>query len=177
VTPAAPDIVPFAEANRVQRTVRQLVSTRPGSWLATRVAHRIDAPVFRLTRGRHTLSNLVSGLPVVLLTTTGARSGVERTTPVLGFPTADGLVVIASNYGQPRHPAWYYNLRAHPVGEVSVGGSTQRFRAVEAEGEQRERIWREGLAIYPGWSVYERRAPNRRIAVFVLEPIAPEQTS
>jgi len=175
VSRTAPQIVTFAEANRLQRSVRRLVSSGPGSWLATRVAHRIDAPVFRATRGRHTFSNLVSGLPVVLLATTGARSGVQRTSPVLGFPTAGGLAVIASNYGQPDHPAWCHNLRAHPEGMVSAGGRAQRFRAVEAQGEQRERIWREGLAIYPGWSVYERRAPNRRIAVFVLEPIEPEQ--
>jgi deazaflavin-dependent oxidoreductase (nitroreductase family) len=89
---------------------------------------------------------------------------------VLGLPTPDGLVVIASNFGQHRHPAWYHNLRANPEGEVVVDGTKRRFRAVEAEGERRERIWNQGLKIYPGWSQYERRASHRRIAVFVLEP-------
>lgn len=164
------DVVTFSEANPAQRAVRRLGASGPGSWLFARVAHRIDAPVFRLTRGRYTFSSLATGLPVVFLTTTGARSGKRRTVPILGFPSAEGLVVIASNFGQERHPAWYHNLRAHPEGEVAVRGRAQRFRAVEAEGERRERIWREGLTIYPGWSTYERRAANRRIAVFVLEP-------
>jgi deazaflavin-dependent oxidoreductase (nitroreductase family) len=134
-----------------------------------RVAHRIDRPVYRLTRGRHTFANLVSGLPVVQLTTTGARSGLPRTVPVVGLPTADGFAVIASNFGQERQPGWYYNLRANPEGSVFVDGRSRRFRAVEAEGDRRSRIWEEGLKVYPGWSQYERRASDRRIAVFVLE--------
>ena len=90
--------------------------------------------------------------------------------PVLGLPTPDGLAVIASSYGQERHPARYYNLRANPTGQVTVDGVTRAFRARLAEGEMRERIWQEGLRVYPGWSQYERRASHRRIGVFVLEP-------
>jgi deazaflavin-dependent oxidoreductase (nitroreductase family) len=151
--------------------MRRLAASGPGSWLFARVLHHIDRPVYKLTGGRHTFGNLASGLPVVMLTTTGARSGVRRTVPVLGLPTADGLAVIASNYGQARHPAWYHNLRANPEGEVAVAGVTKAFRATEAEGELRAQIWQEGLQVYPGWSQYERRAPNRRIAVFVLETV------
>jgi deazaflavin-dependent oxidoreductase (nitroreductase family) len=164
----------FADANAVQRGLRQLVASRPGSWVAVRVLHRVDGPVFRATRGRHTVSSLVSGLPVVLLTTTGARSGRPRTVPLLGLPARDdgALAVIASNFGQGHHPAWYHNLRAHPEGEIAVGARRWRFRAVEARGEERERLWRAGLELYPGWTAYERRAPHRRIAVFVLEPLA-----
>jgi deazaflavin-dependent oxidoreductase (nitroreductase family) len=79
-------------------------------------------------------------------------------------------VVIASSYGQERHPAWYYNLRANPGGEVAVGTDTWAFHAVEAEGDRRERIWRQALETYPGFATYERRASHRRIAVWVLEP-------
>jgi deazaflavin-dependent oxidoreductase (nitroreductase family) len=161
----------YAQANPAQRAMRRFAATGPGSWLFVRVLDRIDRPVYRLTGGRHTFASLVSGIPVVMLTTTGARSGVERTVPVLGLPTADGLAVIASNFGQRRHPAWYHNLRAHPEGRVTVDGVTRRFRAREAEGEVRARIWQEGLKVYPGWSQYERRASNRQIAVFVLETV------
>ena len=91
--------------------------------------------------------------------------------PLLGLPTPDGMAVIASNYGQPHHPAWYFNLRADPAAEIAVDGARTRVRAVEVEGEQRARIWEQGLAVYPGWSTYERRAGGRRIAVFVLEPV------
>jgi deazaflavin-dependent oxidoreductase (nitroreductase family) len=150
---------------------RRAATSGPGSWLFARLAHRIDLPVYRLTRGRHTFSSLLSGLPVVMLTTTGARTGQPRTVPVLGLPTPDGLAVIASNFGQRRHPGWYHNLRAHPEGWVAVDGRSRRFRAVEADGDRRQRIWDEALRVYPGWSQYERRSSNRRIAVFVLEPV------
>ena len=148
--------------------MRTFASSGPGSWLFARVLHHIDKPIARMTGGRHTLASLVSGLPVVFVTTTGARSGKPRTVPVLGLPTPDGLAVIASNYGQAHHPAWYHNLLADPTGEVSVGGARRRFRATVAEGDARDRIWQEGLRIYPGWSQYERRASHRDIAVFVL---------
>ncbi|MGH2884508.1 MAG: nitroreductase family deazaflavin-dependent oxidoreductase [Solirubrobacteraceae bacterium] len=161
----------FAHANAIQKALRRVAGSGPGSWLFARVLHRIDRPVYRLTRGRHTFASLVSGIPVVMLTTTGARSGRPRTVPVLGLPTAEGLAVIASNFGQHRHPAWYYNLRANPEGSVSVDGRWRRFRAAEVEGDRRRRIWEEGLRVYPGWSQYERRAANRRIAVFVLDPL------
>lgn len=161
----------FEHAHMIQKALRRVAASRPGSWLFARVLYRIDRPVYRLTDGRQTFASLVSGIPVVMLTTTGARSGQPRTVPVLGLPTVDGLAVIASNFGQPRHPAWYHNLRANPEGSVGVDGHSRRFRAVEAEGDRRRRVWEEGLRVYPGWSQYERRAANRRIAVFVLEPV------
>ena len=163
----------FERANAVQKALRRLAASGPGAWLFARVLHRIDRPVYRLTRGRHTFANLLSGIPVVLLTTTGARTGRPRTVPVLGLPTADGLAVIASNFGQQHQPGWYYNLRANPEGSVTADGPTRQVRAVEAEGDVRRRIWEEGLRIYPGWAQYERRASHRRIAVFVLEPVEP----
>jgi deazaflavin-dependent oxidoreductase (nitroreductase family) len=160
--------VSYDDANVVQRVLRRFVASGPGSWVGARVLHHVDKPVHRLTGGRHTLSSLVSGLPLVMLTTTGARSGRPSTVPLLGLPTPDGVAVIASNFGQRHHPAWYHNLRADPTGEVVVDGVARRFVAAEAEGEERERIWREGLRVYPGWDQYERRAAHRRIAVFVL---------
>lgn len=157
-------------ANPMQRALRRVAATGPGAWLFARVLHRIDRPVYRLTGGRHTFASILSGIPVVMLTTTGARSGKPRTVPVLGLPTDEGLVVIASNFGQHQHPAWYHNLRANPQGSVVVDGQSRRFRAVEAEGKRRSWIWAEALRVYPGWAQYERWATNRQIAVFVLDP-------
>ena len=160
----------YDRANLLQRGLRRFAGSGPGSWLFARLLHRIDRPVYRMTGGRHTFASLVSGIPMVMLTTTGARSGRPRTVPLLGLPTSDGLAVIASNFGQHHHPAWYHNLRADPAAQAQIDGATRRFRAVEAEGERRARIWNEGLRVYPGWSQYERRAAHRDIAVFVLEP-------
>ena len=149
--------------------MRRLAASGPGSAFFAHVLHRVDRPVFRLTRGRATVGSLVSGLPVVMLTTTGARSGRPRTVPLLGLPTPDGLAVIASNWGRDRPPAWDGNLRAEPSGSVAIGPHRRRVRAVEAEGERRERIWREGLEVYPGWSQYAARAGGRRFTIYVLE--------
>jgi deazaflavin-dependent oxidoreductase (nitroreductase family) len=165
-----PEPIFYDRANRVHKLVRRFAASGPGSWLFARIAHRLDRPINRLTRGRHTLGSAITGLPVVMLTTTGAKSGQPRTVPVLGIPFGGGVAVIASNFGQHRHPAWYYNLRARPDAQVVIDGVRRPVRAVEANAEQRAEIWREGLRVYPGFSQYERRASHRRISVFVLEP-------
>jgi deazaflavin-dependent oxidoreductase (nitroreductase family) len=164
-------VLTYSDANPVQRSMRRFASSGPGSWIFARVSHRIDKPIYRLTRGRYTLGKLVSGIPIVMLTTTGARSGAPRTVPVLGLPTEYGLTVIASNFGQHKHPAWYHNVRANPEVSVAVDGQSRRCRAVRLEGGKRDRVWEQGLKVYPGWSQYERRASHRDIAVFVLEPV------
>jgi deazaflavin-dependent oxidoreductase (nitroreductase family) len=163
--------ITYDRANAFQRYLRMFAASGPGSWMFARSAHHIDRPVYRLTRGRHTFGSLVAGLPVVMLTTTGARSGLPRTVPVLGIPSDDGLAIIASNFGQYRHPAWYHNLRANPEVDVAVDGVQRHVRAVEATGDRRARIWNEGLRTYPGFDQYEERASHRQISVFVLEPV------
>jgi deazaflavin-dependent oxidoreductase (nitroreductase family) len=162
----------YAEANAVQKGIRRFAASAPGSWLFRRVLHHVDRPLYRASRGRFTLTSLVSGLPIAMVTTTGAKSGQKRTVPLLGLPSSEGLAVIASSYGQERHPGWYYNLRANPKGEVAIGSEKRAFHAVEAEGEQRARIWRQALEQYPGFATYERRASHRQIAVWVLQSAA-----
>lgn len=161
----------YDRANVLQKLLRRVAASGPGAWLFARVMQRVDRPVFRLTGGRYTLSSLVSGLPVVMLTTTGAKSGQPRTVPVLGIPAQGGVAIVASNWGQSRYPAWYHNLRADPHAEIVVDGIIQRVRAIEPDGERRAEIWREGLRVYPGFEQYERRASHRPIQVFVLEPL------
>jgi deazaflavin-dependent oxidoreductase (nitroreductase family) len=156
----------------LQRLVQRAAATRPVAWLAARVLHRIDHLVFRVSRGRTTFSTGVSGLPVVMLTTTGARTGQRRTVPVLAIPDGDRLVVIASNFGQQNHPAWYYNLRAHPRAQVSIDGVNQDYAACEVTGAERDRYFQRGIEINPGWSSYEARARARRIPVLRLDPVA-----
>lgn len=164
--------IDFDQANAAQRLMRRFAASGPGSWLFVRVLHHIDRPIYRATRGRHTLASLVSGIPVVMLTTTGAKSGRPRTVPLLGVPDGDAVAIIGSNFGQRRQPAWYHNLRADPTAEITVNGVTQRVRAVEADEPRRAAIWARGLQVYPGFAQYERRAAHRRISVFVLEPVA-----
>jgi deazaflavin-dependent oxidoreductase (nitroreductase family) len=164
------DAIEYDQANLLQKALRRFAASGPGSWLFARILHHVDRPVHRLTRGRYTLASLVSGLPVVMLTTTGARSGRPRAVPVVCLPTPDGLAVIASNFGRLRHPAWSYNLRAHPDAEIVVDGVRRRVRGIPVQGERRAEIWEQGLRVYPGFAEYERRASHRSISVFVLEP-------
>jgi deazaflavin-dependent oxidoreductase (nitroreductase family) len=159
----------YDRANAVQRAVRRFASSGPGAWLFVRLAHRLDKPFFRLSKGRFTLASLIAGLPVVMLTTTGARTGKPRTVPVLGLPSPEGLAVIASKFGQRDTPGWCHNLLANPEGEVAVDGQRRRVRAIEVEGDRRRRVWEHALTIYPGYEQYAKRAAHRRIHVFVLE--------
>jgi deazaflavin-dependent oxidoreductase (nitroreductase family) len=159
----------YDRANAAQRALRRFAASGPGSWLFVRIAHRLDKWLFRRSKGRFMLSSVISGMPVAMLTTTGARSGKQRTVPVLGLPSTEGLAVIASNYGGSNHPAWCHNLLANPEGEVQIDGERRRFRAVEVDGDRRQRIWDQALTVYPGFAQYEKRASHRRIHVFVLE--------
>ncbi len=112
------------------------------------------------------------GDQLMLLTTVGARSGEERTTPVMYHREGDRYVVIASKGGAPDHPGWYHNLKANPVARAEVGAElgTEVFevRAREAEGEERDRIYAERVAAAPGFGEYERNT-SRRIPVMILE--------
>ena len=102
----------YEQANPFKRFVRLSAGWKPMSLFYARTLHHIDRLVYRATHQRATLSGWIAGLPVVNLTTTGAKSGLLRTLPLLAIPRDDGFVVIASNYGQRRHPAWYHNLKA-----------------------------------------------------------------
>ena len=160
----------YAQANWLKRMVRRSGAWRPLSWVYARTLHHIDRVVYRLTRGRATFSSWVSDVPIVMLTTTGAKSGKPRTLPVLGVKENERLVVIASNYGQHRNPAWYHNLRANPRARMVFEGVEREVVARELTGEERERWYARGIEIYPGWTHYRRRASHRLIPVIELTP-------
>ena len=112
------------------------------------------------------------GDQLILLTTLGARSGKERITPVMYHRDGERYVVIASKGGAPDHPAWYRNLTANPLARVEVGAETGtetfEVRAREVEGEERERLYAERVAIAPGFGEYTRMT-SRKIPVIILE--------
>ena len=155
----------------LQRLVHHVAEIVPMSWIPPRALVRVDRAFFRIARGRTSWSAWISGLPIVMLTTTGARSGKPHTLPVLALPEGDHLVVIASNMGKPANPGWYYNLRAQPSVMITWKGSTVRMRARELIGEERQRYVDRGLEAYPWWAPYHRRAAPRLIPVIMLEPL------
>ena len=111
---------------------------------------------------------------LILLTTVGARTGKERTTPVMYHRDGERYVVVASKSGAPDNPGWYNNLKANPVAKVEVGiaKGTETFKVMarEAEGEERERLYAERVAIAPGYGEYPRMT-SRQIPVMILERI------
>jgi len=128
---------------------------------------KLNVPVYRLTRGR--VLGRVGRAPVLLLTTTGRRSGQPRTTPVVFLADGERMVVIGSNAGNERPPAWALNLEASPDAEVEVRGRRASVRARIAEGQERDELWRRMNEQYAGFDDYRERT-GRRINVFVLEP-------
>jgi len=157
--------------NVVNRALQHLASTRPGTWIFLNVFPHIDRRLLRLTRGR---LSVAVGQPVLLLTTTGARSGQPRTTPLMFMREGDDVVLIASAGGSTRNPAWYYNLRAHPEAAVTLGGRTLRCKAREAGGAERDALWNRACEFYVGFSKYQKRAGERRVPVMILSPLAGE---
>jgi deazaflavin-dependent oxidoreductase (nitroreductase family) len=124
---------------------------------------------FRTHRGEVTSGPFV-GRPVLLLTTTGAKSGQARLAPLVYARDGDRYVVAASKGGSPTHPAWYLNLLAHPIVAVEVGGETFEARAIVTEGAERDRLWAAHVAANPNFAEYQQRT-SRTIPVVVLECI------
>jgi deazaflavin-dependent oxidoreductase (nitroreductase family) len=121
---------------------------------------------FRANEGR--VGGPFEGAPLLLLHTTGAKSGVERVSPVMYQADGDALAVFASKAGAPDNPDWYHNLRANPAATVEVGTETVQVVAREAEGDERDRIWTRQKERFPGFAEYEQKT-TRRIPVVVLE--------
>jgi len=110
-------------------------------------------------------------LPTLLLTTTGRKSGQPRPLPLIYGEAGNAYVVIASKGGLPNHPTWFRNLEANPRCEVMVGAKKLSARARVAEGEERERLWKQMVEIYPPYAEYQTRATPRVIPVVVLDPV------
>ena len=144
-----------------ERALEKVARTPVGNWYLKKLAPRLDPPLLRLTGGR---VSSVYPAPVMLLTTTGAKTGEPRTLPVLYVTDGDRLLLIASNYGKTTHPAWYRNLVANPKVEVLAGKRSGTYTAGEiTDPAERERAWDLALDQYAGYGDYESRAGDRTI--------------
>ena len=168
-----PDFDPAKPRNPIQRVFRWTAKGRFGGWMALNVANKVDPILMRASRG---LLKMPSGAATVLLSHVGAKSGRKRTTPLLYFTDDGNVILIASQTGKAKHPSWFHNLSANPDVELWSGGRGGAYRAHEAQGEERERLWKLATHLYPGYDDYQRRADSagRRIPVVVCEPSDPE---
>ncbi|MGH3635757.1 nitroreductase family deazaflavin-dependent oxidoreductase [Mycobacterium sp.] len=162
---------PFNDVNAFHRTMRAVAATKAGSVLFRPTAHHLDQLVSKLTGGKRSFAGIAAGLPTVMLTTTGAKSGKPRTVALLGIPHPDSVAVVAANYGGAKHPAWYHNLKADRAATVTLEGETWRAIARPATPRVRDEIWADGVEMYPGLAKEEAWAGDRQIEAFVLDRI------
>ena len=135
-------------------------------------------PILRRAMGAHTVVyRATNGLvghrfpgapPMLLLEHVGAKSGTKRTSPLVYVRDGDDLVLVASKGGNPKHPAWFHNLRANPETTVQVGSERRPVRARVATGAERERLWPKAVEVWSGYEDYQRRT-DRKIPMVILE--------
>lgn len=158
---------PQAPKGMLLSTLSWAARQRPVTWFLVNVGNKIDPYLMRASGGR--VKTTVNA-PTVLLTHTGAKSGKKRTTPLAYFTDGDDVILIASRGGHHDHPAWYHNVIANPEVELWTRGGGGRYRAKEAKGRQRERLWALATGFYPGFARYQERAGDRRIPVILCNP-------
>jgi F420H(2)-dependent quinone reductase len=129
---------------------------------------KLHVAAYRATGGR--IGGRLMNSPVLLLLTTGRKTGKERTTPLLYLEDGVNYATVASNGGTTGDPVWWLNLKANPEAAVEIGGRKLRVRAEEIEGEEKRRLWARLVKMYPPYESYQRRT-DREIPVVVLRPV------
>lgn len=154
--------------SRYANILNWLSTTRPGGWLARTFAARLDPWVYRRTKGRLTSTGVLT-IPQMILTTTGRKSGALREVQ-LGYVRDGGdFLVVASNFGRQRHPAWSHNLAAHPEASVYVDGRDLDVVARRVSDAEKKALWPRLVSVIPQFAVYAERT-DRNIQVFRLSP-------
>lgn len=166
--PEFPDTRWGSERSRLREPLVRFASTKPGSMLIRRLAP-LDRRLLQRSGGRLTILGPIAA-PTMLLTTTGAKSGLPRTAPLLYARDGASLIVVGSNFGQQRHPAWSANLIANPEAVVTIGGVDVPVRATLLEGEAADAAYRKMADVARTYSEYRSRT-DRQIRVFRLDAV------
>ncbi|QCQ15292.1 nitroreductase family deazaflavin-dependent oxidoreductase [Microbacterium sp. RG1] len=128
---------------------------------------RSQAELYEATNGAE--GGELRGVPIIVLTTVGAKSGGLRKTALMRVEHDGDYLVVASKGGAPEEPAWGNNIRKHPHVELQDGAVKRDYTARELEGEERHLWWERAVAVWPDYAVYQTKT-DRQIAIFVLEP-------
>jgi deazaflavin-dependent oxidoreductase (nitroreductase family) len=156
--------------NLPQRGIQAFASTRAGAWTFARVLRHLDDVVVRVSRGRTSAPEMLAGLPVIDVTTTGRRSGLPRTSHLIAVPYGETLALLGTNFGQPRTPAWVLNLEADPRATLRHHGTSLDATARPATGDEQAAVLAGSAAVYGGYLKYQGRITGRRLRIFVMEP-------
>ena len=160
-----PDVRWGSESSPLRRPMVAFACTRFGSWVIRKLTP-FDRRVLLRSQGRYTVLGPL-GAPTMLLTTTGAKSGLPRTTPLLCTRDGEDLIVVGSNFGQAHHPAWTGNLRADPHAVVTIGGKAVPAVAEQLTGEEAEAAYQKMVELARNYGEYRSRT-DREIRVFRL---------
>jgi deazaflavin-dependent oxidoreductase (nitroreductase family) len=153
-----------------ERGAERIIASRPGGWFALNVANPIDQRLLARTNGR---VGMFLGQPVGILEVKGAKSGALRRTPLLYLADGERVLLVASKAGNPRHPAWFHNLKANPDVRFLLRKLGWRsFHAREADPEERAELWPRVCDLYGGYEDYQQRSGGRTIPIVVLDPEA-----
>ncbi|WP_020134808.1 nitroreductase family deazaflavin-dependent oxidoreductase [Streptomyces sp. 351MFTsu5.1] len=136
----------------------------PAQWV------REQVELYESSGGTEGTTLMDTGLPVIVLTTRGAKSGSIRKTPLMRVEHDGRYAVVASQGGAPKHPVWYHNIKAEPLVELQDGPVKRDFKAREITGSERDEWWDRAVAAYPPYADYQTKT-DRVIPVFVLEPV------
>src|SRR4249919_2151295 len=154
--------------NPFQALVQRLASTRPGAWLFSKVLRHLDNAVGRVTRGRTSAPEVLAGLPVLDVSTTGRKSGLRRTSHLIAVPIDDTLALLGTNFGQPSTPAWVLNLEAEPSASITYKRRRCETVARPATEDEQARVLAGSAQVYGGYLKYQQRITGRRLRIFVL---------
>jgi len=158
------------QSGPLTRLMRRLGRTAQFAAVYRRVGPVIDPRIAQINDGRFMAK--LYGFPVLILHTTGAKSGLPRSSPLLYVRDGDDLMLLGTNFGQPKHPAWTANLLAHPDAAVEVGPVRLAVRAEQVDEATVERVFPSFVAVYPGYADYLGRREGLAPRMFRLRPVA-----
>lgn len=162
-----PEVPPNPPSAMVRAGAR-LTATGPGQTFLRRYGWRIDRALIKATKGHLSISMV---RPEVLLTHTGAKSGQQRSTPLTYFTDGGRVIVVASNYGGVRHPAWYHNVKANPRVTLTSRGYQGTFVGEEMLGAERDRLFGLATQFMPNYAGYQKTTQGRRIPVVAFTEV------
>jgi deazaflavin-dependent oxidoreductase (nitroreductase family) len=160
----------FRRPNLFQRGLQAFAGTRAGAWLFSKTLAPMDRALSKVTGGRATVPAVFAGLPVLVLTSTGRRSGRPTAAYLIAVPHERTLALLGTNFGQPRTPAWVYNLEAEPRATVAYRGRVTGVVARPASDAERATVLANSRSVYSGYAKYQQRITGRTLRIFVLEP-------
>ncbi|MFI5508938.1 nitroreductase family deazaflavin-dependent oxidoreductase [Mycobacterium sp. NPDC051804] len=160
--------VPPNPPSRMVRAGARFMATTPMQTFLRRYGWRLDRALIKASNGHLSMSMV---MPEVLVTHTGAKSGQQRSTPLTYFTDRGRVIVIASNYGGVRHPAWYHNIKKNPRVTLSCRGYKGAFIGEEMLGDERDRLFGLATQYMPNYAGYQKTTQGRRIPVVAFTEI------